>query len=169
MDRDENRGPVWGWIAGIIALIVVAILVVPLLFGDRTQDFTPGDFEPGIGGAPGEEGTIRDVSTIVQAQDPAELEGRRVELSNVTVQTVLGDTGFWVGTQAGQILVVTKNGDDEDQTRAVAGQTVNVNGTVRRMPSIEDMQSMWGLTAEQASALQNQRVYIDADDVREAE
>lgn len=114
---------------------------------------------------------ITDVLLIV-VPDPTPLVGRRVRLTNVKVQDVVGDRTFYVGENANQrVLVVfeeeaTPNTPIEGKVDVQKGQTVAVNGVIRQMPGVDEARRRFGklMNETELNALANQRIYIQTDD-----
>lgn len=114
---------------------------------------------------------ITDVVVIASAPDQQALVNRQVQFANVPVQSVIGDRTFWVGSGNDQRLLVVldealDSGNTEKALDVNAGQTLTMNGIVRRMPSTADAQKQWGLSAAEANSLKNQRVYLQASQVQ---
>lgn len=114
---------------------------------------------------------IRDVAVIITAVDPVTLAGRRVELTNTRVMSVVSDRAFLVGASPTQRLLVIL---DEERTPATptegrvnvnAGQTVTLTGTLQRMPTEAQARQQWGLDAAAAKSLANERLYLRAEKV----
>ncbi len=100
------------------------------------------------------------------------LVGRQVELSGVRVQDVVGDKTFWIGPSQSQRLFVFL---EEDRTAAKPvegkvdvnpGQTVAIQGELRRLPSAEEAQRQWGMTPQAFEALKQAQVYLHARSVQ---
>lgn len=114
---------------------------------------------------------ITDVVVIASAPDQQSLVNRQVQFANVPVQSVIGDRTFWVGSGNNERLLVVldealDSGNTEKALDVNAGQTLTMNGIVRRMPSAADAQKQWGLSAAEADSLKNQRVYLQASQVQ---
>lgn len=114
---------------------------------------------------------ITDVVVIASAPDQQSLVNRQVQFANVPVQSVIGDRTFWVGSGNNERLLVVldealDSGNTEKALDVNAGQTLTMNGIVRRMPSTADAQKQWGLSAAEADSLKNQRVYLQASQVQ---
>lgn len=102
---------------------------------------------------------IIDATQIIQATDPTQFEGRQVRLSGLTVQEVIGNKVIVALPQSSQAsnplyIITQESGSDLKQ-----GQTINIQGTVRPVPS--QPESM-GLDKSAAQRLQGQRFYIEA-------
>lgn len=114
---------------------------------------------------------ITDVVVIASAPDQQSLVNRQVQFANVPVQSVIGDRTFWVGSGNNERLLVVldealDSGSTEKALDINAGQTLTMNGIVRRMPTAADAQKQWGLSAAEADSLKNQRVYLQASQVQ---
>ncbi len=114
---------------------------------------------------------ITDVVVIASAPDQQSLVNRQVQFANVPVQSVIGDRTFWVGSGNNERLLVVldealDSGNTEKALDVNAGQTLTMNGIVRRMPSTADAQKQWGLSAAEANSLKDQRVYLQASQVQ---
>ncbi len=113
---------------------------------------------------------IADLLVIITAGDRLPLVGRRVLLSNVKVQSMAGDRGFWIGPSDAQRLFVRM---DKDFTAGRGEKIVNVNqgqirtlgGVINRLPSQEEMKKQWGLSASEAARLERDRIYLEADNI----
>jgi len=115
---------------------------------------------------------ITDVVVVATTQDQQSLVNRQVLLTNTPVQSVVGDRTFWVGPSNTQQMFVVldealDSGSTEKRLDINAGQTLTVNGLIRPMPSLADAQKQWGLSAAEAEALKNQKVYLQASQVQQ--
>ena len=113
---------------------------------------------------------ITDVTTIVTEPSPQSLVNRRVEFTNVKVQNVNGDRTFWVGQSNNQRLFVVLDpaldkGSAENKVSIKAGQLLDTTGTIKQMPTTEQAQKLWGLSAAEAQSLQNQTIYLQTDTI----
>lgn len=114
---------------------------------------------------------ITDVFLII-VPDPTPLVGRRVRLTNVKVQDVVGDRTFYVGENENRrVLVVfeeeaTPNTPIDGKVDVQTGQNVAINGVIRQMPSVEEAKRRFGrlMNESELKALANQRIYIQTDD-----
>lgn len=114
---------------------------------------------------------ITDVVVIASAPDQQSLVNRQVQFANVPVESVIGDRTFWVGSGNNERLLVVldealDSGNTEKALDINAGQTLTMNGIVRRMPTAADAQKQWGLSAAETDSLKNQRVYLQASQVQ---
>lgn len=83
-------------------------------------------------------GPISDLTTILGTTDMSALVGREVQLSNVTVQEVVGDRTFWVGPNANERAFIVLNEQPtpnqpgvEGRYDVTKGQIININGIMR--------------------------------------
>lgn len=82
-------------------------------------------------------GPITDLTTILGAADRSMLVGRQVQLSNVQVQSVVGDRTFFVGPDANQTVLVVLDEiptpgtpGTEGRYDVTQGQVVNISGSM---------------------------------------
>lgn len=167
-----RRGiPWWVWliVAALIAILLIALLW-PLLTGNNRAG-TAATPSPSPVGSPAAPGTpVADLLIIVDAPEPTDLVGRRVELTGVEVQSVVGDTTFWVGPSADQQVLVVLEEDEsagpvEGQVDVEAGQTVSITGIVRELPSVDDAKQRWQLSDDAAAELEGEEVFVRAQRV----
>lgn len=114
---------------------------------------------------------ITDVVVVTTAPDRRTLANRRVQFTNVPVQSVIGDRTFWVGSGNNERLLVVLDealdaGGTEKALDINAGQTLTMSGLIRTMPSTADAQKQWGLSAAEAEPLRNEQVYLQASQVQ---
>jgi hypothetical protein len=135
---------------------------------EATAAVTQGAETPAGAGGP-----ITDLTTIFEEEDKTSLVGRQVDLQGETaaeVRSVVGDTTFWVGpSQDQQVFVVLSEEQDaagaEGRVEVNEGQTVRLTGQVQQLPSIEEARQQWGLSEANTAELQNQEIYISAEQV----
>ncbi len=101
------------------------------------------------------------VAKLTDITDPGDgsLTGRRVELTEVRVQSVTGDVTFWVGSDEERVLVVIN--EELQPERAVTvrpGQLLRISGSMERPPP-EDIE----LSSGDRNALKGQSLYIRAE------
>lgn len=137
----------------------------PVATTPNTQVTTTAD--PAV--APGE--PITDVAVIANTSDRKSILNRQVQLTNVKVQNVNGDRTFWIGQPNGQpVFVVLEQpldaGSAENKIVIKPGQTLNLTGVLRPVPSTQQAQQEWGLTPAEAQTLQTQALYLRAGQVQ---
>ncbi|BAZ00760.1 hypothetical protein NIES37_47560 [Tolypothrix tenuis PCC 7101] len=114
---------------------------------------------------------ITDVLVITNANKQT-LVNRPVQFTNVNVQSVVGDRTFWVGSSNAQrvFVVLAPNldaGSAENKVVVKAGQTLDLAGVLKLVPSVKQAQQQWkGLTATEAQGLKNQVIYLEASQIR---
>lgn len=137
----------------------------PVATTPDTQVTTTAD--PAV--APGE--PITDVAVIANTSDRKSILNRQVQLTNVKVQDVNGDRTFWIGQPNGQpVFVVLEQpldaGSAENKIVIKPGQSLNLTGVLRPVPSTQQAQQEWGLTPAEAQTLQTQALYLRAGQVQ---
>lgn len=112
---------------------------------------------------------ITDVTVLSAPNNSQTLTNRRVNLSKVTVQSVVSDQGFWIGNGTPQIFVVLNpaldSGSAEETIQIREGQVLDLAGTLRPMPNQTQAQLQWKLNETEAQALKSQLLYLQADKV----
>ena len=114
---------------------------------------------------------ITDVVTVVTTPDKQSLVNKQMQLTDVQVQSVVGDRTFWVGpSNTQQLLVVLDEALDTSRVDKKldinTGQTLTLKGLIRTLPSIPEAQKQWGLSATETEPLKNQQVYLQAQQVQ---
>ena len=186
VERKRTGIPWWAWL--LLALAVAALLwfLFDLFNRDPTEARDLNVEVPAVTAAPAGEqagaapageqagaaaAPITDMLIIVDTPDKASLVGKRVQFTNVTVQSVVGDKTFWIGPSKDQQLFVVLEEDPsagatEGQVDVNAGQTVTITGEIRKLPSMEEARSQWGLSEANTAELENQQVYLHAQQVQ---
>ena len=114
---------------------------------------------------------ITDVAVITNTSDRQTILNRQVQLTNVTVQSVNGDRTFWIGQPNGQpVFVVLETpldaGSAENKIVIKPGQTLNLTGILKPLPTGQQAQQQWGLSPQEAKTLQTQALYLQAGKVQ---
>lgn len=142
----RTSGGIPWWVWAVLALLMLALLF--WLFSDDddaelavvapvatvTETGAP---VATVSDASASTGPITDLATIVGTADLATLSGRNVQLSNVRVQSVVGDRTFWVGPDENHRAFVVLNETPtpgtpiEGRYDVTRGQIINVNGVMR--------------------------------------
>ena len=127
---------------------------------------TPGGANNGTVSEP-----IADVGIIARTPNQQSLANKQVQLTNVTAQSVVGDRTFWVGSNnVRQLFVVLSPpldaGNAENRIVVKPGQTLSVSGVLKPMPSPQQAETEWGLSAEEVQAIGNQTLYLQANQIR---
>lgn len=182
-DRRKQRGGWLWWLLGLLALALLAILLISLLGGDDEQQATPNSAaqstpEPSTGAGQAPAGgagagtlTARDESLLpVPAGGLADFETETATGEGVTVQSVVEDEGFWVGSSEQDRVYVEYGGDvgaDEAQGfEPEVGDKVDLTGEVR--PAPQDPARTLNLGDQDAQQVSRQGAYVNADTVQTA-
>lgn len=112
--------------------------------GTRTAT-EPGAGAPIAGAAGGAQTTAPVTSLVgVSASQLPGMVGRRVDLTRVQVQSVVGDTGFYVGSSAQDRIFVQSSHPQganttvgTEQPKVTAGSLVDVRGTIESASSMQ--------------------------------
>lgn len=113
---------------------------------------------------PGE--TLSDVVTFATAPDKMALIGRKVQLKNVSVLSVLNPRAFYVGPSASQEMLVllaprlTPTGSKDILFKA--GDKVSLTGDLKAIPDASAMQSDYQVAQDDYTNLQKQGAYLNA-------
>ena len=177
-DRRKKRGGWLWWVLGLLALLLLAALLLGLFSGDdddakkpanQTTQPTP---EP-AGGTAGQAGagtlTARGTSLLpVPAGGLAEFETETATGQGVTVQSVVKDEGFWVGSSEQDRVYVEYGGDvGEDEAQGFepkVGDKVDLTGEMRPAPA--DPAQTLNLPEQDAQLVSEQGAYVNADNVQ---
>ncbi|MBW3637867.1 MAG: hypothetical protein KY445_15600 [Armatimonadetes bacterium] len=144
------------------------------VFIAKSVDLTPriGERPPVVPVAGAATAPVKDLVVVVTRPVRPDLINRRVELSGVKVQSVVGDKTFWVGPSANQRLFVvleeekTPNTPVEGKVDVNAGQTVTMSGTIKKMPAMAEIRNRWTLTDAETAPLKNEPIYLHVDKVQ---
>lgn len=114
---------------------------------------------------------ITNVGVITGSTNQQSLYNTQVQLSNATVQNVNGDRTFWVTQNNSKPLLVVlapplDEGSAENKIVMKPGQNVNITGVLQPMPTQQQVQQQWGLTANEAKPLQSEALYLQARQVQ---
>ena len=110
------------------------------------------------------EPSVTDIGTVT-GQDAYDMVGQPVRIAGAKVQQVVSDQAFWMGPSASQRVLVVVPGEGSP---VAAGDTVNVSGTVERVPSAAEGFRRLNLGTQAEDVLRIQIVYVQAtqQDVR---
>lgn len=118
---------------------------------------------------------VTDVNVFGTTTDKATLVGRGTTLSGVRVDRVLSDKVFTVKSGAGELFVMLDDaldtpGGKEQQIKMKPGQTVNIGGSFRSVPTGEtkDEHKEGGLNQKEYAQMKGQSVYLHATSVSDA-
>ncbi len=183
-DQRKKKGGAWlWWLLGLLALVLLAILLISLLGGDddeqsatATPTPTPSAQstpEPATGAPAGAAGagtlTARNESLLpVPAGGLGDFETEQATGQGVSVQSVVKDEGFWVGSSAEDRVYVEYGGDvGADETQGFepkVGDKVDLTGELR--PAPENPGQTLNLPDQAARQVSRQGAYVNADSVQ---
>lgn len=130
----------WLWL--LLALLIVGLLIWWAMDSDDEDATAIGDTntiaaeQMVVDGTAPAAGELTDTAAIA-AEQPANLAGRPVRLTNVTVQSVVSDAGFWLDAGPNQrvFAVLTEQQSPQQSgegiARVDAGSTIDLTGTIR--------------------------------------
>jgi hypothetical protein len=175
----RKRGGWLWWLLGLLALLLLGALLLGLLGGDDDKSSSSSNqaaqqtATPDAGttaGATSGAGslTARGESLLpVPSGGLADFEGEPATGKDVTVQSVVKDEGFWVGSSQQDRVYVEYGGDvgaNENQgVEPAVGDRVNLTGPVRPAPA-NPAQTL-NLGTEDARTVSDQGGYVNADSV----
>lgn len=179
-DHDRRKGiPLWVW--PLIPLLLGALaLGLSLNRDDEQRAETGAQGNPpaqntgnqGAGNNTGQTGNgapLTDMLQVAGSPNAASFAGRPASFVNVPVQSVVGDTGFFVGPSANQQLFVAIDegaaNQGEGRVQVQPGQAVTLSGVIDRLPPLEQAPAEWGLNASNSAQFANQQVYLRANQV----
>ena len=152
VEPERRAIPVWVW------------PLIPLLLGALALGMSLNDTDE-----PARGNKVTDMLAVVGDNDQAGYADRRASFANVTVQSVVGDRGFWIGPDAARQLFVVIDeanaGISDNAVQIVPGQVLTVNGELERLPSLDQAPAEWGLDASSSAVLAGQEVYLHATEV----
>lgn len=163
---EQKKSNSWMWLVGLLVLALLIWGALELFDRDPEVAAAPVDAPAVVAADPT---PLTDVVAVVTAVDPMPLVGRQVQLTGVPVQSVPGDSTFWVGPSESQRLLVvldeqpTPGTPVEGRVDVDPGQMVTVTGTLRQMPAdLAAWQTRWKLDDAAMTSLRNARVYLAA-------
>jgi hypothetical protein len=161
-DRPRKRRGL-GWLLALALLLVVAILLLARSCGgdDDGGSSSGGDAAAGTIVVDGKD-------LLTQTDSLAAVSGETVSANAVAVQSVVNDSGFWVGTsEADRVFVEVEDDGSGTDLGLQAGDEVSFEGTIEK----NDEAETYGLRAEQGAQQfreQGYHVRVQAGDVEKA-
>lgn len=175
----QRKSGIPAWVWWIVALLLLGLLAAFLLglFDREAAPATTGAQATPATAATGADARAQPTAAgaavvtdvpIGQPDRLVALVGRDVRLDGVRVQQVVGDRAFWIGPSDTQRLFVVLN--DEAQTPGKVegkvdvnqGQTVNIEGEIRRLPAANQAQQELGIDPNTFDQVKDQQVYLFA-------
>jgi len=173
----RKRGAWLWWLLGLLALLLLGAVLLGLLGGDDKQSSADKQAAqktaaPSTGAAAGAGSLTAGGTNLlpVPSGGLAKYEGQAATGTDVTVQSVVKDEGFWVGSSKQDRVYVEYGGDvGTDENRGFepkVGDRVDLTGPVRPAPA-NPAQTL-NLPTEDARLVSQQGAYINAEnaDVR---
>ena len=114
---------------------------------------------------------VSDAAMLVGELDKPTLIGRRAELTDLKVESLVGDRAFYVlpGGSTRRMLVILdrklNEGAADAELKILPGQTLNIRGLIEKLPDTEEVASRFGVEGEEADALKGEAIYLHADQV----
>ena len=165
--RDRREGiPLWVW--PLIPLLLGALALGWSLNRDDDRRAETGN--QGTNNNAGQNAApLTDLRQVAGSPNAASFAGRPASFVNVPVQSVVGDTGFFVGPNANQLLFVALDegaaNQGEGRVQVQPGQAVTVSGVIDRLPPADQAPAEWGLNGSNSAQFANQQVYLRANQV----
>ena len=113
---------------------------------------------------------VSDLRTIAFASNREVMVGRRVQVSNVTVERVISDRGFWVRLPDNKLLFcrlerALDDGQMEYLVQVKENQIATLNGVLAKPPSASFMDQKWDLESHEALEVAAFKIYLKVDGV----
>lgn len=113
------------------------------------------------------EGEIVSVWGLYAMPDPESMEGQRVELDAIPVQSKIGN-GLWVGwSHSNQIFVAPAEGTNLEDVDV--GDYVSLSGTLRAMPEADAAMEQWDFHPAFRTQVAQEPLYVDATKIEALE
>ncbi len=196
---ERKSGSPWAWIVGLIALAALVWIVVAVVNDNDDQvaeapgsyTDTTGEAEPGLAengpmgqtelGVPDTTasvaGTVTNYTSLTTATDPSDFINKKVELHDLRVDRVVGDSTFVImrsndGTQNMLLVQMRQMGESRNPNELPIGvdgrydinegDVVDVYGTVQRFSDSTYVDDV-GLSPDEATRLNHEGLYVAAD------
>lgn len=173
--------PWWMW----LVLAAAALVILFWIFADNDREayetaavepvvvspvaVPPANIDPAVGttepmNAAGATGPITSLAALTGAGDMTPMIGRQVNLTGVPVTEMAGDRTFFVGEGNNRLFVLLPEGQpglpSEDSVNVNRGQTVTLNGTLRRAQDMVAGAQVEGMPANAQAVLVADSVQI---------
>lgn len=173
----EKKGgtPIWAWVLGLLLLAGLIWLLVEILGGDD-EELVEDPIE-NVGGTGVAGGTITSLAGLREAQGRNAAVGREVDLENMRVESVVGDSSFFVTSAdggAGERLLVVMQGMGETgdpgggaavgadgEYNVEADEVVNIQGTIEQFT--QEVGQRAGVTGADMDRLLSEGIYLSAN------
>ncbi len=174
VDRPSDQKGIWRLILPLLLLFLLGIGLLYYFMNKKDNDAasitetnTSTSTTPSSD-TQGNSGTITELSTLLATSDASSLIGKTVSLPSPTVDTVIGDKSFTLGSSTDHVYAILSDkldaGQTEQAVRVKAGETRSIQGTVIKAPSdMANFMSQFQLSQDQADELKSQGFYISVD------
>ena len=113
------------------------------------------------------EGEIIGTMMLVTAVTPEALAGQKIRIDKAKVQSTTSK-GVWIGSSHADQTFVMPTGD-ADLSKIKAGDMVDVRGTVKKTPPVDEAIKAWGATPTMRGVIQGEPLYVEATQLQPAE
>ncbi|RJP47320.1 MAG: hypothetical protein C4584_00595 [Armatimonadetes bacterium] len=167
--EEKPSGSSWlWWVFGVLAAFLLIVFLIPLFTDDQVGINDRPGTEIGVGGAP-DRGTITNLGTIINEDNPDTLTGQSVRLNSVSVISIVGDGMFWVGNGTDQRLLVSLGNQPISMKDAginlTPGQIVTVAGQLQRIPDENTLREMFNLNESETAEVASTPVFLQAEEI----
>lgn len=179
VDRPNERRSMWWW---IIPLLILLLLGIGLLYfftmHKDTDDSTAVNTNSSTdtskttqksSSTDSTQETITNLATLLSPSDSTSLIGKKVSLAKATVDQVIGDKSFTLGTPTDHVYAILSDqldsGQAEQAVTVQAGEERSIEGVVVKAPEdLSILMEQYDLTQEQADDLKSRGFYISVND-----
>ena len=175
VQAERGRGPrKWAWVLFGAVIIVIVWFVVGGIGNSRkvaANEPTSRVNEPQVTAAPGREappaaaenpGPVTDLAALLN-MNQEQLVNHQAKLTGTKVLQKLGNSSFFIGSGGTQRLLVVPSQTPASTVKP--GETVDVSGTFKKLPSEHDAMKQWNLTSTDTKFLRDMQVYLEASEV----
>lgn len=177
VQSERGRGPrQWAWVLFAAVLGVIVWFVAGGIGNSRKVAANEPNSrlnEPQVAPAPGRNaqpaqgensGPITDLAALLN-MNQEELVNHPAQLSGAKVLQKLGSNAFFIGSGGSQrLLVVPQQGAQASTVKP--GDTVDVSGTIKKLPGEHDAMKQWNLSSADADMLRDMHVYLEASEIK---
>jgi hypothetical protein len=147
---------------GVLAVAVSALMLGMSACGDAGSDADTGDATAAVDTMADRANAVAEVDLATFTADPESHVGHEVRLANVSVDSRMGERGFWLKLSNQGLYLV--RGTAENATSVQPGQRVTVAGPIREMT--DSVVQAWiaegAITADQEMEARYASSFMDA-------
>lgn len=168
VEKRDAGFPWWGWILALVIAVGAIWLIAELLDNDAEVEpiETAAVYEMDRNAL--DDPAITSYTMVVDPMNMQSLSGKKVDLQNMKVTSVIGDQAFYVESadQAGEdILIVldevpTPGTQTEGRYDVTAGQELAIQGRIHRLDA--NIMNELGITDQEAKRAKDDALYIRA-------